>query len=235
MPPVPVLRAAALLVALAACGRDESGQASGADLASTTPASAAQDADPRVARADSARIMGSPTAPVWVIEVSDFQCPYCRQFHEQTYPALVREYVETGKVRLAFLNFPLGQHPHARPAAEAAMCAGAQGKFWQMHDAIFETQEEWSPLRSSDATFAALGERVGLDMAEQNRCLADDVMLPIIQADYERAGSGGARSTPTFLIGDRKVEGAAPMASFREAIDAALAAAASAPAAGRTP
>ncbi|HMH86433.1 MAG TPA: thioredoxin domain-containing protein, partial [Gemmatimonadaceae bacterium] len=91
--------------------------------------------DSNITRADLARIQGSASAPVWVIEVSDFQCPYCKQWHDQTYAAFRDQYVNTGKVRLAYVNFPLASHVHAWPAAESAMCAGAQGKFWQMHDA----------------------------------------------------------------------------------------------------
>src|SRR5438270_1961275 len=82
--------------------------------------------DSNITRADLARIQGSPNAPLWVIEVSDFQCPYCKQWHDQTYTAFVAQYVKTGKVRLAYVNFPLGIHVHAFPAAEAAMCAAAQ-------------------------------------------------------------------------------------------------------------
>ena len=107
----------------------------------TVPAALAQPADSDAVRADLARIQGSPTAPVWVIEVSDFQCPYCKQWHDQTYKKLRDEFVNTGKVRLAYVNFPLAQHAHAGPAAEGAMCASAQGKFWEMHDALFTTQE----------------------------------------------------------------------------------------------
>src|SRR5215210_392488 len=112
------------------------------DTASVSTPSTAQN-DPDGVKADLARIQGSPTAPLWVIEVSDFQCPFCRQWHEQTYQKLRDEFVRTGKVRLAYVNFPLAQHAHAQPAAEAAMCAGAQGRFWERHDARFTSQEKW--------------------------------------------------------------------------------------------
>ena len=84
-------------------------------------------------RADRGRIRGNPQAGLWIIEASDFQCPYCKMWHDSTYGSLVKDYVESGKVRLAYLNFPLSQHQNAMPAAEAAMCASVQDKFWPMH------------------------------------------------------------------------------------------------------
>src|SRR6476659_5143296 len=120
--------------------------------------------DSNITRADLARIQGSPTAPLWVIEVSDFQCPYCKQWHDQTYNAFLDQYVKTGKVRLAYVNFPLQSHVHAWPAAEAAMCAGAQGKFWPMHDALFTTQTQWETLTSPAAVFISLAKASCVEM-----------------------------------------------------------------------
>src|SRR5213079_1028197 len=82
-------------------------------------------------RADQGRIAGSPNAGVWVIAASDFQCPFCKRWHDETYPLILRDYVQTGKIRLAYLNYPISSHTYAVPSAEAAMCASAQGKFWQ--------------------------------------------------------------------------------------------------------
>ncbi len=192
-----------------------------ANAATTTTPGSPQDS--LIAIADTARIQGSPTAPVWIVEVSDFQCPYCRNWHEETYPTIVREYVTTGRARLAFLNLPLPSHRHAWPAAEAAMCAGLQGRFWQMHDAIFEAQESWSRLTSVDAVFESMADRVGVDLAKWRECLSSDAMRPLIEADYQRAVSAGVNSTPSFFIGDRLLSGAMPADSFRVAIDAALA------------
>src|SRR5690606_41553060 len=107
--------------------------------AASATAAGAPPSDPRVARADSARIRGSESAPVWLIEVSDYQCPFCKSWHDDVFPAIIRDYVVTGSVRLAYVHFPLGMHPNAPIAAEAAMCAGAQGpeKYWQYHDLVF--------------------------------------------------------------------------------------------------
>jgi protein-disulfide isomerase len=206
-------------------GAKQSAESNATTRSDTAPISASSNASPDsdVVKADLARIQGSATAPVWVIEVSDFQCPYCRQWHEQTYHQLRDEFVRTGKVRLAFINFPLAQHTHARPAAEAAMCAGAQGKFWEMHDALFINQAKWAPLRSSTSYFESLARDAGVDVERWRQCLASGKMKAWIQADHDRAQAAGAASTPTFMIGDRILVGAHTIENLRSAIDSALA------------
>lgn len=192
------------------------------DTVTVSPAANAPN-DPDGVKADLARIQGSPTAPVWVIEVSDFQCPFCRQWHEQTYKTLRDEFVRTGKVRLAYVNFPLAQHAHAQLAAEAAMCAGAQGKFWEMHDALFASQEKWQALPAALAFFDSLAGPTGVDQPRWRQCLQSGKMKPWIQADHDRAQSAGAYSTPTFMIGKTMLIGAVPIEKLRSAIDSALA------------
>lgn len=178
--------------------------------------------DSILTRADLARIQGSATAPVWVIEVSDFQCPYCRQWHEQTYAAFRDEMVKTGKVRLAYVNFPLESHVYAWPAAESAMCAGAQGKFWPMHDALFATQPRWQSMSAPTPVFDSLAQSNGLDMQRWRECLQSGKMKPLIEADRDRASRAGANATPTFLIGDKILAGAQSLDELRRAVDSAL-------------
>jgi protein-disulfide isomerase len=174
-------------------------------------------------QADLARIQGSPKAPVWVIEVSDFQCPFCKQWHDETYQKLRDEFVRTGKVRLAYVNFPLAQHIFAFPAAEAAMCAAAQGKFWEMHDALFANQAKWEALPSPTAIFDSLARASGVNVPRWRQCVESGKMKPLILADQDRARVAGAASTPTFMIGDRMLVGAQPIENLRSAIDSALA------------
>ncbi len=200
----------------------ESGTSIRADSATVAPASAAP-TDSDGIRADLARIQGSATAPIWVIEVSDFQCPFCKEWHDQTYQKLRDEFVKTGKVRLAYINFPLSQHRNARPAAESAMCAGAQGKFWEMHDALFVNQKKWEQLASPALFFDSLARGNGLDVARWQQCVQSGKMRPWIQADYDRAQAAGTSSTPTFIIGDKILSGAQPIENLRSAIDSALA------------
>ena len=173
-------------------------------------------------RADHARILGSANAPLWVVEVSDFQCPYCRQFHDQSYPELKRAYVDSGKVRLAYVNFPLSSHRNAWPAAESAMCAAAQDKFWQMHDALFNTQRQWENLPSPQPMLDSLAAAQGVEPKAFRACVSGHLMKPMIDADIDRATKAGVESTPTFLIGGTMMTGAQPVANFRAAIDSAL-------------
>jgi protein-disulfide isomerase len=173
-------------------------------------------------RADLARIQGNPNALVWVIEVSDFQCPFCKQWHDETYPTLRDEFVRTGKVRLAYVNFPLAQHQYAWPAAESAMCAGAQGKFWEMHDALFNTQSKWEALPAPASFFDSLARAQGVDVARWRQCVQSGKMKSWIQADHDRAQTAGAASTPSFMIGDKLLVGAQPIEEIRRAIDSAM-------------
>jgi protein-disulfide isomerase len=222
-------RSLAILALLLACApannstqAAESSTTVRSDTATIVPASAApKDSDG--VKADLARIQGSSSAPVWVIEVSDFQCPFCKQWHDETYQKLRDEFVKTGKIRLAYINFPLNQHVNAWPAAEAAMCAGAQGKFWEMHDALFINQKKWEQLTSPAPFFDSLARATGLNVPQWQQCLKSGKMRPWIQADYDRAQAAGAASTPTFIIGDKMLTGAQPIENFRSAIDSAAA------------
>ena len=176
-------------------------------------------------RADAARIQGSPTAPVWVVEVSDFQCPFCKTWHDSTYRALRREFVTPGTIRLAYINYPLPNHENAMPAAEAAMCAGAQGRFWEMHDGLFDRQDTWAAMPNAAPVFDSVARAAGVDVAAMRRCIDQGSMRALIQADAERAQEFGVQATPSFIIGgDVLIRGAQPIEAFRRAIAQKLAA-----------
>ena len=216
---------AALIIA-AACAPSgtntraaESAKTKAVSAGASAPLPAAQDSN--ITLADLARTDGSANAPVWVVVVSDFQCPYCKQWHDVTYPALHREFVKTGKARVAYVNYPLRIHPQAWPSAEAAMCAGAQGKFWQMHDAIFDNQEKWAASNTPAAIFDSLARASGVEINRWRQCVASGVIKPLIQADQQRASAAGVRSTPTILIGNQALAGAHPIETLRRAIDSA--------------
>ena len=214
------------LLALIACNSSSGATTTfdGATAGAIVAARAAVPADSFTQRIDAARISGDSTAKVWMIMVSDFQCPYCKQWHDESFAALRREYVENGKVRLAYYNFPLTIHPNAVPAAEAAMCAGAQNKFWPMHDALFASQATWAGLKDPSPVFDSLGTKVGLDTRSFNACRSTHATLPMIRADQDRAERAGVQSTPTIIIGSKLIAGAQPTDNFRRALDAALAA-----------
>lgn len=208
-----------------ACARSRDGNASAAAAdtgAKSAPAAATRGTDSVSARADRARIQGDGAARVWIVEVSDFQCPYCRMWHDSTYPSLVREYVATGKARLAYVNFPLPSHRNAWPAAEAAMCSGVQGRFWEMHDRLFSTQGTWAALDDPTAFFDSLATAAGVDAPKMRACVTSHATRPLIQADVDRATAAGINSTPNFIIGDQPIVGAQPIEVFRRAIDTAL-------------
>lgn len=200
------------------------------DAAAVAPGAPAPDStapsDPRVAIADTARIKGDPAAKVWLVMVSDFQCPACKYWHDTHSAEIMRDYVATGKVRFAYTNFPLDNlHPNARSASEAAMCAAAQGKFWGMQDRMFEKQEEWSGLPDPVGHFRQLAVAAGVDTTAWNQCLIDDVMVPLVDADQARGRAGGVDQTPYFFVGSQKVGGAITAARLRPMLDAAIAAA----------
>jgi protein-disulfide isomerase len=225
----------ATLALSAGCARTEAGPAAsagatstaGGDVRTTTASTSGMSGltDSVSAAADRGRIRGAADAPIWLIEVSDFQCPYCKEWHDASFAAIDSEYVKTGKVRLAYLNFPLsGIHPNARAAAEAAMCASVQDKFWQMHGALFDTQQRWESQPNPVPTFDSLAVAAGVDAKAWRDCMTSHATAKLIDADHDRSSSAGVRSTPTFFVGDRKLEGAYPTDSFRVAIDKALAA-----------
>ena len=192
--------------------------AAAAVAATTTPTT-----DPLVAHADSARIRGNPAAKVWMIIASDFQCPYCKMWHDSSDLTIRREYIDNGKVRLAFVNFPINSHANAIPAAEHAMCAAAQDKFWQMHDALFAAQEKWAPLSDPRSAVEQIAASVGVDLTALRSCVSSHKMLPLIEADREKAARAGVRATPSFFIADLPLEGVQPIENLRKALDEALA------------
>ena len=214
-----IVLALALSVACAPAG-NKSGE--DATTRSDTARVAAAPPDSNITRADLARIQGSASAPLWVIEVSDFQCPYCKQWHDQTYSAFLDQYVKTGKVRLAYVNFPLSSHAYAWPAAEAAMCAAAQNKFWPMHDSLFATQGRWENTTDPAPMFDSLARLNGVEMQRWRDCVKSGKMKPLIQADHDRAERAGASATPSFMIGDQLLTGAQPLSDMQRIIDSAL-------------
>jgi protein-disulfide isomerase len=167
-----------------------------------------------------ARSKGRPDAPVTVYEMADFQCPACRTFALETMPLLDREYVRTGKVRVVFVNLPLTQiHPNAVAAAEVAMCAARQGKFWEVHDALFLRQPVWGPMAEPGPYLLALADSAGVDRGTLVPCLTSKATRPEVEADAQRAARAGARSTPTFYIEGGLLVGAWPVHVYRQVLD----------------
>jgi len=219
--------AAALLLVVACSHGDAAGSSGKSAAAVASAASAAAPAangapDSINARADRGRILGDSTAKVWLVMASDFQCPFCKQWHDSSFSNIVQKYVKTGRVRMAYLNMPLSIHQFAVPAAEAAMCASVQDKFWPMHDSLFATQKIWERLQSPASFFDTLANHNHVEMGPWRTCVSQHLTRPLIEADYDRARETGVGSTPTFIIGATKL--ASADADVAGALDAALAA-----------
>lgn len=167
-----------------------------------------------------ARTKGRAGALITMYEMSDFQCPFCRNFALETMPALDREYIQTGKLRLTFINFPLTSvHTNAMAAAEVAMCAARQGKFWPVHDRLFRRQEQWAKRENPGSYFLALTDSAGADRATLAACVTSRATQRAVEADIAAARRAGARSTPTFYLEGNLIDGAAPLQVFREILD----------------
>ncbi len=218
---------ASALFAIAACSPNGSTPRADATPSPTSAGATSSQAsptppDPIVAAADHGRIQGDSLAKTWVIIASDFQCPYCKQWHSETYEAFLKEYVRSGKVKVAYVNYPLGQHQNAMITAQAAMCASAQNKFWQYHDALFNSQNVWEKMPQPRPVLDSLAKSVGVDVKSWGQCVDSGKMLAIIQADRDRLAQAGVSSTPSFLIGDEILAGAQPIETMRPALDSAI-------------
>ena len=215
------------LVLPAACAKpDATADNSAPATVATNSTPAASAPNPDLIRIDNARMMGPESAKVWLIMASDFQCPFCRAFHHETWPKIEKDYVKTGKIRVAFLNHPMENHQYAIPAAEAAMCAGKQGKFWQMHDSLFTNQDRWVKSGQPQPMWELLATSLGLDMNDWRACVSSHLTRTLVEADFVRSKAGGVTGTPSFFIGSPPqlaIVGAEPYSSFRQALDAAIA------------
>jgi protein-disulfide isomerase len=166
---------------------------------------------------------GDEDADVVLVEFSDFQCPFCSRFYSQTLGQIESEYIDSGKVKLVYKDFPLDSiHPEARPASNAARCAGEQGKFWEYHDLLFENQQSLS-----DSSYKNWASDLSLDTSQFNSCLDNSKYDAQVTKDFNDGSGVGVRGTPGFVVIDksgngRLISGAQPFSSFQSAIEAAL-------------
>jgi len=177
-------------------------------------------------------VKGNPDATVTIVEFSDFQCPFCQRFHQTTLPLILENYVDTGKVKFVYRDYPIvGLHPNgAIPTALAAECADEQGMFWQYHDKIFQTQKNWERLAAEDITneLKTFAVELGLDTNQFNDCLNSEKYLDEVNNDLKDGTSYGVTGTPGFFIGNEergyiKVTGAQPYSVFQNVLDQMLA------------
>jgi protein-disulfide isomerase len=163
-----------------------------------------------------AQIKGKSNAKVTIVEYSDFQCPYCARATTEAVAQIIKDYVDTGKVRLIFRHFPLSMHQNAAKAAEVAECAGDQGKFWEMHDKLFANQQALDV-----ESLKKYASDLGLDTTKFNTCLTTGAKQSIVQAQVSEGSRFGVTGTPTFFINGKQVVGAQPYEVFKQEIDAA--------------
>ncbi len=168
---------------------------------------------------DDDAVLGDVNAPVTMIIFGDFQCPFCKQQFDTVESRLREEYVKTGKLRMVHRDFPLENiHPFATPAAIAAQCAGAQGKYWEYHDALFEKQSELPKL-----DFSQLAGSLQLDTTAFGACLKNPATAAEVKKDLEDGINLGISGTPASFVNNVFIEGAYPYDSFKKAIDDELA------------
>ena len=180
--------------------------------------------------ADNDPIIGNPDAPITIIEFSDFQCPFCARFYTQTLPLIHEEYIEPGKVKLVFRDYPIQSiHPNAVPSAVASECANEQGKFKEMHDMLFEKQNEWSGQETADALslFSQYATKIQLEQERFDSCLTNGKYIEEIKKDLDDGRDYGVSGTPGFFVGNDQIgyvelKGAQPFDSFKKVIDAQL-------------
>lgn len=173
--------------------------------------------------------MGNAKAEVTVIEYSDYQCPFCARYFQETFAAIRKNFVDTGKIRYMFSNFPLDSiHPQAFKAHEAAACAGDQGKYWEMHTQLFNNQRALLP-----AQLEKYAANIGLDVTTYKACVSSSKYAAKVRQEFNAASGLGIEGTPTFVIGRagtsdvrmkaaKVLVGAQPFDVFKEAIDALL-------------
>lgn len=169
--------------------------------------------------------LGSADAPVTVVEFTDYQCPYCLKFIQDTFPKLKEQFIDTGKVRWVIRDMPLAFHKNARKAAQAAQCAGEQDKFWEMRDVLFANAKQ-----IEEEKLPGYAQVIGLDATAFDRCLASDRHLAAIDQSAQDAGTVQITGTPTFVVGraasdsveGARVVGARDYKAFEEQILKAL-------------
>jgi protein-disulfide isomerase len=176
--------------------------------------------------------LGPDDAPIRIVEFSDFQCPYCTRWHEETYSQLLDAY--PGKIRFVYRNYPLSFHQNAMLSAQAALCAGEQDQYWAYHDKLFAEKELINPAEGTTLetdTYVGFANDLSLDTEVFEACLTSGKYIAAIQADVDFAnglptenGEPAVSGTPTFFINGKRLVGAYPFPYFKQIIDAELAA-----------
>lgn len=210
--------------------RQEIRQLRGAVKEMSRPAAAPPRATPPPAAVDVALgdgpMLGDAEATVGIVEFTDFQCPFCKRFHDQTFGQLKTTYIDTGKIQYLLRDFPLGFHRQAKGASIAAHCAGKQGAYWSMHHELFTNQRRLGPK-----LYEELARKLELNGEQFATCLEEPAQAKAVETDFAYGQSVGVRGTPNFfvgriedgkLVGARRISGAQPLAAFQRVLDPLL-------------
>lgn len=195
-----------------------------ATLASRPKAAPVQEVDVTAAAAEG-YVAGNPNAPVQVLEFADYECPACGQFSLVTEPDVRRRLIQAGLVSYHFYDYPLPQHKNSLQASIAAACADDQKKFWEMHDALFFNQPEWSTAATSSPGkfFLDYAKQIGLNADTWKKCFDEQQHLTRIYGNRKEGDRIGVSQTPTFVIGRKKIAGAIGYDEFKMYVDSAAA------------
>lgn len=168
---------------------------------------------------DDDAVLGDPDAPVTIVEFSDFQCPYCSTFYKESLPQIMANYVDTGKVKIVYRDFPLSGHLQANTAAQAAECVGDEN-YYAFHDWLFENLSSWSGNEGAmEVLITAAQDELGVDI---RTCLESGEMADEVNADMTAGRGYGVSGTPSFFINGKKLVGAWPYAVFEKVIESEL-------------
>jgi protein-disulfide isomerase len=179
-------------------------------------------------------VLGSESAPVEVTEFGDFECPQCGRFATLTEPDIRSRLVNTGKMRIRYIDYPLAMHRNTWNASRAAACADEQGKFWEMHDAIYANQDRWDGTATGnpDKVLKQIGTQIpGINADSFTSCVDTKKTQAKVQAHYQLAVAAHADGTPTFIFGDQKITAFLSYDEFKKMVDDLTAKTSAAPAA----
>ena len=165
-------------------------------------------------------VKGAETSKVTIVEFSEYQCPYCKKYVDEAYTKIMQNY--GNQIRYIFRDYPLPFHQHAQQAAEAARCAGDQGKYWEYHDKLFGEQENWSSLDNSKDKILEYAANLGLNKETFQACLESGKHTAAVKADFSLGQKVGVQGTPSFFINGQRLVGAMPYESFEAVIKAEL-------------
>ncbi|HET7630719.1 MAG TPA: thioredoxin domain-containing protein [Gemmatimonadaceae bacterium] len=170
-------------------------------------------------------VEGSDSARLEVLEFADFECPVCGQFATLTEPDIRTHLIDSGVIRMRFMDFPLNIHRNTWNAHRAAWCAGDQGRFWQLHDVLFNQQDKWNgeATGNPDGVIADYAKALGLNMDQFNKCVSDRKYQAQLQANEQEAERRGINQTPTFVFGTKVVPGYLTYDQFKAEVEQALA------------